>query len=694
MGMRKLAVLLAAICAAVGTGADEFYIATNGKDANSGAKEEPFRTLEGARDAVRALRKAGALKGPVTVWVRGGVYPRTETFELTEVDSGTSRAPVVYRAYPDEEVRLVGGVELAPDWFASVEDEAILARLDETVREDVLQVDLKAHGVTDFGELGGVAGGIKLFCSGKRLPLGRWPNEGWAEARSKNTLGLDEYAAEEVAKQRKLGKVLAFRFEGKGPRRWADLEKVWIRGIWQQEYFMEAWHPQDFDPEKRQIAMEFDVFPHLRDWRRFYVANVLEEIDSPGEWYLDRERGVLYLLPPEEFRKAPLMASMLESTMVALSNTSYVTIQGLTLEVMRGTAVSIGGGKHNRIAGCTIRNARQAAHVSGENNGIVGCDIYDLGGMGIHLVGGDRKTLTPAHLYAVNNHIHHYSRLLKNWQPAVKVKGVGHRVAHNHIHHAPQYAVNYEGNDHVFEFNHMHDLCLEMSDVGVIGCGTDWTYRGNIIRCNFIHDIPERPYPGVVSVYFDNCASSAEVFGNVFCRMPKAVMIGGGRDFLIHNNIFIECDNPVYMDNRGLRWGHFREGGPMYDILEELKHDQPPWSTQYPKLARILDEIPQAPLGNVLVRNVSVRSGWRNPEEECRKWFAKNIDRQYMRVENNYVTDEDPGFVDAEQMNFALREDSVAFEKVPGFKRIPFDRIGLYEDEFRASWPPSDGGFK
>jgi len=668
----------------------ELYVATTGDDAQPGTFDQPFATPERAREAIRELKQAGPLDIPVTVWLRGGDYFRTETFALEEQDSGTEDAPIIYRAYGDEAVHFIGGQVIEAAWFEPATDPAIRDRLPESVRDRVLQADLKAHGVTDFGELGGLAGGFKLFHKARRLPLARWPNEGWAEARSANTVGLDDAAAEALAKERKLGKVVAMRWEGPGPRPWSSLEHVWVRGIWQQEYFMEAWNPKAVDPDRREITMEFDVFPNLRDWRRFYVANVLEEMDVPGEWYLDRETGLLYLLPPEGFADAPLYASMLESTMIALSNVSHVTIRGLTLEAMRGEAVHIGGGAHTRLAGCIIRNARQGVTVAhGSHSGVIGCDLYDLGGMGIHLVGGDRKTLTPAYLYVDNCHIHHYARLLKNWQPAVQVKGVGNRVSHCWMHHAPQYAVNYEGNDHVFEYNHLHDLCLEMSDVGVLGCGTDWTYRGNVLRYNFVHHIPRRPYPGVCGFYFDNCASSAEVFSNVFHKMVKPVMIGGGRDHRIENNVFIECGIPIYLDNRGLRWGHFREGGPMYDLLEAVRHDQPPWSTRYPKLARILEEVPQAPLGNVVARNLSVRSGWRDPEAECRRTFATHIDRPYVALEDNFATDDDPGFANMATMDFNLRDDSVVYKQIPGFRPIPFDQIGLYQDDLRATWPSS-----
>ena len=168
--------------------------------------------------------------------------------------------------------------------------------------------------------------------------------------------------------------------------------------------------------------------------------------------------------------------------------------------------------------------------------------------------------------------------------------------------------------------------------------------------------------------------------GNVFYQVETAVLIGGGRDNKVENNLFIHCDTPVSLDNRGLRWrtrwGHFRPDGPMYEPLRKFRHDQPPWSTRYPRLARILEEIPQAPLGNTLKKNVSVWSGWRDPEKECRRLFDTHIDRPYMKIEENYVTDEDPGFVAAQQLNFQLQDDSVVYQKISGFQPIPFAEIG------------------
>ncbi|MBN1346314.1 MAG: right-handed parallel beta-helix repeat-containing protein, partial [Phycisphaerae bacterium] len=579
-----------------------FYVAPDGKDANPGTKDKPLATLEAARDAIRATKNAGPLAHPVTVWIRAGIYERTKTFDLTKDDAGTPAAPITYRAFPGEHPRLVGGRTLDPAWFQPVSDTAVSDRLDPKVRGKILQVDLAAHGITDFGTLGGLAGGLKLFSAGQRLPLARWPNEGWAYGRRGIVTGFDGSGEPNVDDPGRECKTLAFKFEGAPPRHWRDLDEVWLSGFYWQEYSFHDWHAKDIDLTKRQITYPHNLPDHLTEWRRILAVHALEEIDRPGEWFLDRTKGVLCIYPPESFPKEPIQASMLTQTMISLSDTSHVTIRGLTLEVSRATAVSVSGGSDNLIAGCTIRNTYHGLSLSGgTRNGVVGCDVCDIAATGIDITGGDRRTLTPAGHYAVNNHIHHYSQCVMNWQPGIRVKGVGHHIAHNRIHHAPQYGISYEGNDHVFEYNDMHDLDLEQSDVGVIGCGTDWTLRGNVIRYNFIHHIPQRPYPGVCGVYLDNCAAAAEVHGNVFYKMTKPVMIGGGRDHLVTNNVFIECEIPVYMDNRGLRWrarwGHFKPGGPMYKKLQDVAFDKPPWSTRYPKLASILDDVPQAPLG-------------------------------------------------------------------------------------------------
>ncbi len=51
--------------------------------------------------------------------------------------------------------------------------------------------------------------------------------------------------------------------------------------------------------------------------------------------------------------------------------------------------------------------------------------------------------------------------------------------------------------------------------------------------------------------------------------------------------------------------------------------------------------------------------------------------------QNNWITSQDPGFVNPDQQNFNLKEDAAVFEEIPGFEPIPYSDIGLYEDQYR-----------
>ncbi len=176
------------ICLFVGgvTAADFYVDVVNGNDVNPGTKSEPFQTLERARDAIRLVSSSGMPEGGVTVWIRGGLYERSGTFTLSAIDSGEEGKPIVYRAYPGEEVRIVGGKQLQTEWFTPVTAASeVWGRLDAAARGNVMQVDLGAHGITDYGVLrnrgfgkGGDAA-MELFFDNEAMQPARWPNEGF-----------------------------------------------------------------------------------------------------------------------------------------------------------------------------------------------------------------------------------------------------------------------------------------------------------------------------------------------------------------------------------------------------------------------------------------------------------------------------------------------------------------------------------
>jgi len=335
------------------------------------------------------------------------------------------------------------------------------------------------------------------------------------------------------------------------------------------------------------------------------------------------------------------------------------------------------GGNGNRIIGCTLRNlGGWAINISGgSNNGVIGCDIYETGNGGISLSGGERKSLKPAKHFAENNHIHNYGRWNRMYQSAISIDGVGNRAGNNLIHNAPHMAISFGGNDHIIELNEIHSVCYESNDAGAIYAGRDWTMRGTVIRHNYMHHINGFEGKGCVGVYLDDMFCGTKIYGNVFYKVTRAAFIGGGRDCLVENNIFVDCDPALHIDGRALNWANYHVDTTMPDRLLEMPYKDALWSERYPELIKILEDEPAAPKGNIIARNISQGGKWDEVYGDA---------RPYVTFEDNLV-DTDPHLIIQPPAGFQLRSDSPAFEL--GFKPIPYDNIGIYKDKNRASWP-------
>jgi hypothetical protein len=654
----------------------DFYVSPQGNDAWSGKQaapnrastDGPFATLERARDAIRALKRKGPLpQGGVTVWIRGGIYLRDKTFTLTEEDSGTAGAPIVYRAYPKEEVRLLGGKPVT-NW-QPVTHPDILLRLDEAARAKVMQADLKALRITDYGEMTPrgfgrpiYPAGLELFFQNKPMTLARWPNNAWTKIAG-------------VPAGQQGGK---FTYEGERPAHWKDTSDLWVHGYWTWDWADTYEKVKVLDTQKREIETEP---PHgaygYTAGKRFYFLNVLEELDEPGEWYLDRKTGILYFWPPAPLTEGSAFVSLLEKPLITMIATSHVTVRGLTLECTRGPGVEMIGGTRCVVAGCILRNlGTYAVSLDGKECGVVSCDIYETGDGGIQLSGGNRKTLTPGGNFALNNHIYRYCRWSRTYRPAVLLNGVGNRVAHNLIHDSPHTAIAGGGNEHLIEFNEIHHVCLETNDAGAFYMGRDLTQRGNIVRHNYFHHLGEADL--VQAVYLDDCFCGTTVFGNIFYKAGRSVMIGGGRDNVVENNIIVEGKPAVHVDARGTTWASFWFDGRdpyLMDGLKAVNYNQPPYSERYPQLAHILEDEPAKPKGNRIVRNISVGGRWLE---------LHNVTEKDVHLQDNF-TEGDPGFVDPGREDFRLKKDSPVWKL--GFKPIPVEKIGLYRDQYRRVLP-------
>ncbi|MCM8622180.1 MAG: right-handed parallel beta-helix repeat-containing protein [Candidatus Accumulibacter sp.] len=590
-------------------GAD-LYVSPHGSDSNPGTVAKPFLTLERARDAARESRH----DSPITIWLRGGTYIRASSFTLSVADSS-----VVYRGVAGENVRIIGGRPVGGfrQW-----------------RGSILQADLKKQGITDFGELKPrgfhrpFKAALELFFNGRPMTLARWPNRGWAH------LG-----AATVVKSKD-----QFAYEGDRPSRWLKAPDGWVHGYWMWDWAESYDRIASIDPEAHIIRTDA---PHgiygYKAGQRWRALNLLEELDEPGEWYLDRSTGVLYFWPPASIAHAEVIASMLDQPLVKIDGASNVEFRDITFAYTRGDAILMHGGMHNLISHCTLFGIGKRAVTieGGSDNGVEDSEIRDTGDGGILLDGGDRPTLSAAGHFAVRNHIHHFGRWVRTYTPAVQLRGVGNRVVGNTLDHGPHMAVMLNGNEHLVEHNDIHTVAMETGDVGAFYLGRDWTERGNTVRANYFHNLG---HGDVNAIYLDDCASGTIVDGNIIHRAHRAIVIGGGRDNRIINNKIIDSDIGIQFDARGLGWASFWFDGrdrTLFDRLKAIPFESEPWRSRYPELLAIIKDEPAKPKGNSAIGNEIWGGDWvryyNNLHEKDLDQNANSIHAKVLPVDPGWV---------------------------------------------------------
>jgi hypothetical protein len=450
-----------------------------------------------------------------------------------------------------------------------------------------------------------------------------------------------------------------------------------------------------------------------KPYRRWYAFNILEEIDEPGEYYIDRDQGILYFIPPGKIET--LEVSMLQKPLISLTGASNIHFNNMILECSRGMGIYMDNTQNNRIEDCTFRNLGIVAvcigkgikpfkklthngtgepasgiigslqqHMydnttfnreGGKNNKIVNCTIYQMGAGGISLGGGDRLSLDPAGNFVENCKIYDFNRIEKSYRAGIDISGVGNRISHCEIFDAPSMAILLHGNDHLIEYNEIHHVCHTVDDQGALYYGRDPSERGHQVNFNYFHNNGTSfeytgNYHGTSAVYHDDGACGMKVFGNVFYKAgTRNVLIGGGSDNPYTNNIFMDCQIAIHVDNRNQRGSSSSTspGGIYEKRLNAVHYDQPPYSQRYPHLANYFEDDPALPKRNRVSKNLfykvkKVING--NPE-----WLPFEDD--------NWIADEDPGFINYGEMDFTLKPEAEVFKKIPGFEAIPFDKMGI-----------------
>ncbi len=476
---------------------------------------------------------------------------------------------------------------------------------------------------------------------------------------------------------------------------------MWLDGLVANDWSWQSHSIASIDAENKTITLRDPAPYKIKMTPRFYVENLLEEIDMPGEYFIDRSTGFLYLFPPEDMAADSFICvSTLAESMLVVDGASRLTFDGLVFDTGREGAIDVRSGEANRFCNLEVRNfTGTAIRLAGRNNAVSRSAIHHIGGSGVILAGGDPETLEAGHNAVEDTEIRRFAQYDKAYTPGVKLEGVGNRVSHCEIHDGPHGGITIKGNDHLVEYTDLHHLIQGFSDFGAIymATGHDPCQRGHLVRRNYIHDLgaPDRKW--CVGIYSDWFSQGSTFEENIFHRIGDdpgtfefiAMVNSSGRYNRFFNNVFIDCPIP-YDRGYNMSYGYKKNGKDKKLLADWRKRLEDPevlggiHGTRYPELHCFFGEAIWFPDTCRFERNLVYNNAVPfNPEylpehfimDRSRKGWSHHED--LANALDNWVTDKDPGFVDLSAGSFNFLKDARVFDESPGFKAIPFNEIGI-----------------
>ena len=626
--MNKIIAMFFASAASAAVAAVDLHVSPKGDDSADGSLASPFATVAHARDAVRTLKKSGAVpKGGVNVWLHGGEYAMRESLELGKEDSGADGAPVAYRAWKGESPALVGAWTVPSSAWRKADDPRIPAE----AKGKVWVTDVKALGY-DALEPDALCGFHtarpkfrirSLYCDGKRLTPARHPNTGFLRTGTV------------------VDRAGVFKADLGDMTRWSRANAPGLEALGYWRYlWADQTVPVCVDPVAGTVSFALDAAAfgtdaetsfHLSETSAaaaksdrlygmllvkgmpFYLQNALAALDAPGEWYLDRTTGLLYVRPEDakgDPSKCRYELSLAAKSLVSAKGVAHIRFEGIAFRCGRHHGVEMRGVSDVKVERCDFRDFGGHGLVldHARDSLVRGCSFRTFGHCAMTLDGGDRKTLTPSGVTIECCDFSDTGLAMRTYTPGIWVMGCGHRIVRNDFHDLPSSAVRIIGNEHLFASNLVERVVQESDDQGAVDMWGDPTYRGNKFIHNIFRDVGRGGAfvrCGQGGIRFDDSISGNLVYGNRFDNCSRAhfggVQMNGGRDNVVRNNVFTRCRygvtfSPWSQDH----WRKFLSGARGKTSREAANVEGAAFKAKYPEFASALD----APMRNTLECNV------------------------------------------------------------------------------------------
>jgi hypothetical protein len=479
-----------------------------------------------------------------------------------------SRSNSHLRFTSDGDATLTGAAVLT-EWHPVAEADA--ARFHPSVRGRMMYCEPEADDMQSFYPRGmhrkSRHGHSELFAD-VPMQLTKYPRQGYTALSALGAVGApDEWGASDGVMSK------GFYWHDDRLKTWSRDNDIWALGYWKYDWATSMEQVDTFDPATGHIQMKppYGVYGY-RVGQRFSFYNIAEEIREPGDYIMDFARKRIYLCMPENAGAIRMTAN--DEPLFWVEESADITIDHLHLGSTCGSAIEAAQAVRLHIDSCSFERIGSCAVciIDGDSPVVENCTIHNCGDAGIIMAGGDRCTLEPLNGRIFNNHIYDIARWGRCYLPAISLGGVGIEVRRNLIHDCPHTAIMYWGNEMKIAGNEIYRVVMETGDAGAVYSGRNFTFRGNEVSHNYIHHLGAGVGVGTMGIYNDDSISGTKMCDNYFEEVTRAIQLGGGRDFIVRNNVFVKCAPAVHFDSRSADMGSSWEVSPRTDMMDKFYH--------------------------------------------------------------------------------------------------------------------------